>query len=99
MVNIDNLLGKIENKGATEQGKLTAEEFNTLVRAVIENQGSAKSISYNNGDKYYPDEQGNINFNIPIDVDESYSALLKTSLPITSEITITNDTFNIPLNF
>ena len=98
MVNIDNLLGKIENEGATEQGKLTAEEFNILVRAVIENQGSAKSVSYNNGIKYYPDEQGNVDLVIPITSDESYYAVLNTSIPLT-DIIITDNSFIVPLNF
>lgn len=34
MENINDLLNKIENKGETPQGKLSADEFNKLVRAV-----------------------------------------------------------------
>lgn len=45
--NIDNLAGKIENEGATPQGTLTADEWNQLIRATKENQGSVKKIIYN----------------------------------------------------
>lgn len=35
---IDNLNQKIENEGATSQGRLSAAEFNLLVNAAIESQ-------------------------------------------------------------
>ena len=56
MENLDELLNKIENKGETPQGKLSADEFNKLVRAVKDNQGGVKTISYNSGVKLKPDE-------------------------------------------
>jgi hypothetical protein len=36
MTNIDDLNNKIENQGKTEQGKLSALEWNTLVDSVVE---------------------------------------------------------------
>lgn len=57
---ITNLLGKVENGGETPQGMLSAQEFNTLVTAVIENQGGVRSVSYNGGVKVKPDESGNV---------------------------------------
>ena len=45
MVDITSLRGKIENDGATDAGMLRAEEFNTLVKAVIEKGASTKSIA------------------------------------------------------
>ncbi len=44
---IKDLAGKVENEGATPEGTLPAEQFNRLVQAVIENQGSVKKIIYN----------------------------------------------------
>lgn len=35
---ITHLLGKTQNGGATPQGKLSADEFNLLVQAVVETQ-------------------------------------------------------------
>lgn len=50
---ISGLLGKIENEGSTDAGRLTAKEFNTLVQAVGEVQnkveGTIKGIKYNGG--------------------------------------------------
>ena len=45
--NIKDLGNKIENEGATPQGTLTAEEWNRMIQATIENQGSIKKIIYN----------------------------------------------------
>ena len=59
-IDLTGLLNKVENKGETPQGKLSAEEFNTLVQAVRENQGSVRSVSYNSGVKIKPDENGNV---------------------------------------
>ena len=50
---ISGLLGKTENEGSTDAGRLTAKEFNTLVQAVGEVQtkveGTIKGIKYNGG--------------------------------------------------
>lgn len=50
---ISSLLGKVENDGSTDSGRLTAAEFNTLVNAVGEVQnkveGTIKGIKYNGG--------------------------------------------------
>jgi hypothetical protein len=50
---ISGLLGKTENEGSTDKGRLTAAEFNTLVSAVGEVQnkveGTIKGIKYNGG--------------------------------------------------
>ena len=77
MIDISGLLNKVENKGATAQGKLSAEEFNTLVAAVQENQGSVRSISYNYGTKLFPDENGNVNLVI---AESNYELSLKTTV-------------------
>lgn len=77
MIDISGLLNKIENKGATAQGKLSAEEFNLLVSAVQENQGGVRSVSYNYGNKVFPDESGNVNLVI---VDSNYELSLKTTV-------------------
>ena len=60
MEDLTGLLNKVENKGETPQGKLSAEEFNKLVRAVRENQTSVRTVSYNGGVKVRPDENGNV---------------------------------------
>ena len=48
---ISGLLGKTENDGSTDAGRLTADEWNKLVSAVQENQravnGAMKGINYN----------------------------------------------------
>ena len=60
--NISDLNTKVENEGMNEQGRLSASEFNRIVTAVMENQGSVHSISVNTPTtKYYPDEDGNAN--------------------------------------
>ena len=43
--NISDLKNKIENDGANSQGKLSAEEFNRLVQAVIENQSAVLELT------------------------------------------------------
>lgn len=45
MINIDDLNDKIENQGKTEQGKLTADEWNSLVDSVIELQQLPEQVS------------------------------------------------------
>lgn len=42
--NITNLNNKIENEGATSQGRLSAAEFNLLVNAAIESQEKIAEI-------------------------------------------------------
>ena len=44
---LTSLLNKVDNNGATSDGKLTAAEFKTLVRAVQECQGGVKKIVRN----------------------------------------------------
>jgi hypothetical protein len=48
-------------RGKQEGDELTAEEFDTLVQAVQENQNSVKSVSLNNSTPVEPDENGNVN--------------------------------------
>lgn len=43
--NISDLKNKIENDGANSQGELSAEEFNRLVQAVIENQSAVLELT------------------------------------------------------
>ena len=74
---LTGLLNKTENKGETPQGRLSAEEFNTLVQAVRENQGSVRSVSYNSGVKIKPDENGNVDLII---TDSNYVLRLKTTV-------------------
>ena len=74
---ITNLGSKIEDGGKTPDGKLTASEFNTLIRAVQENQNSVKTISYNSGVKLKPDENGNVDI---IVTDSNYILNLKTTV-------------------
>lgn len=59
--NIEDLLNKVENGGATPAGKLSAPEFVRMVQAVMENQGSVHSVSLNNGTPVSPDGNGNVN--------------------------------------
>lgn len=76
-VDLTGLLNKTENKGETPQGRLSAEEFNTLVQAVRENQGSVRTVSYNSGVKIKPDENGNVDLII---TDSNYVLRLKTEV-------------------
>lgn len=77
MEDITGLLNKVENKGATPEGKLSADEFNKLVRAVIDNQSSVRTVSYNNGTKIKPDDEGNVNLII---TESNYVLRLKTTV-------------------
>lgn len=56
--NIDDLLNKVENEGMNEQGRLGANEFNRLVQAVKECQGSAKSVKFGGLDPVSPNDDG-----------------------------------------
>lgn len=44
MEDISGLTGKVENEGLTSKGRLSAEEFNTLVSAVIESQEGLETL-------------------------------------------------------
>ena len=77
MEDLTGLLNKVENKGETPQGKLSADEFNQLVRAVRENQQSVRTVSYNGGVKIRPDENGNVDLII---TESNYILRLKTTV-------------------
>ena len=77
MEDLTGLLNKVENKGETPQGKLSADEFNKLVRAVRENQSSVRTVSYNGGVKIRPDENGNVDLIIS---ESNYVLRLKTTV-------------------
>lgn len=77
LTDLTDLLNKIENKGETSQGKLTASEFNTLVQAVRENQKAVRSVSFNGGAKYRPDDEGHVDL---ILTESNYVLTLKASI-------------------
>ena len=77
MEDLTGLLNKVENKGETPQGKLSADEFNKLVRAVRENQQGVRTVSYNGGVKIRPDENGNVDLVI---TESNYILRLKTTV-------------------
>ena len=81
---IKDLAGKVENEGATPQGTLPAEQFNRLVQAVIENQGSVKKIIYNK--KELPNNNGVVEIE-PISSDSRFS--LSTTDNLTQIVNIT----------
>ena len=81
---IRDLAGKVENEGATPEGTLPAEQFNRLVEAVIENQGSVKKIIYNK--KELPNKNGVVEIE-PISSDSRFS--LSTSDNLTQIVNIT----------
>ena len=95
MENLDELLNKIENKGETPQGKLSADEFNKLVRAVKDNQGGVKTISYNSGVKLKPDENGNVDIIVS---ESNYILNLKTTVDGVAPYKVAlGNTFNMRL--
>ena len=59
-IDISTLGGKIENDGASAQGRVSAAEWNTLITAVQECQNPVKSISYNGGSAFSPDANGRV---------------------------------------
>ena len=62
MIDLTPLQNKVENDGATAQGRLGSQEFNTLVNAAIELQDTTvRSISLNSSTPIEPDEDGNVN--------------------------------------
>lgn len=68
------LLGKQDNTD-DESGKVHANEWNTLVEAVQENQGSVMSIMYN-GRSFKPDENGQVKI---IDTGSNYLFQIPTT--------------------
>lgn len=74
---IKDLAGKVENEGATPEGTLPAEQFNRLVQAVIENQGSVKKIIYNK--KELPNNNGVVEIE-PISSDSRLSLTTSDNL-------------------
>ena len=83
---IKDLAGKVENEGATPEGTLPAEQFNRLVQAVIENQGSVKKIIYNK--KELENKNGVVEIN-PISSDSRLS--LTTSDNLEKIVSITGE--------
>ena len=63
---ISDLLSKIDNHPDDPEGKLTAAEFNRLVRAVRQNQNSVMSVAINSGSPTYPDENGNVRLTLDL---------------------------------
>lgn len=63
---ISGLRGKVENEGMNEQGRLSANEFDTLVKAVMENQNGVKKISVNSGTPVLPDAEGKVDLTIAL---------------------------------
>lgn len=62
MATIDELGNKIENAGTTKQGKLSADEWNSLIDIVRDVSGNAvRSVSINNGQVFLPDSSGRVN--------------------------------------
>ena len=66
-IDISKLNSKTENEGTTESGRLTANDWNTLVNAVAENQvavaGTIKGITYN-GNNYTKVVNGMLEMNV-----------------------------------
>ena len=93
--NITELGSKIEDGGKTPAGKLSAAEWNTLIRAVQENQNGVKTISYNSGVKLRPDENGNVDI---IVTDSNYILNLKTTVEGTAPYKVAlGNNFNLKL--
>ena len=57
IADLQPLLGKVENDGATDEGRCSAAEFNILVQALIECIGGVKKINFQ-GTQYTPNENG-----------------------------------------
>ena len=89
-IDITDLNNKIQNDGENERGRLSADEFNRLVGAVIDLQSSeVKSITINNGNvKFIPDDTGNINLMIS---DSNYRIAITTTVEGTTP-------YNVALN-
>lgn len=103
-MNINDITTKIENQGTTSEGKLTAEEFNTLVDTVknntqILNSSVIKSITIN-GDTQHPDSNGHVDFTVITESDESYYAFIE--IPDNyknTNIAILKDVFKVPIRY
>lgn len=89
-IDVTDLSNKIHNEGDTAQGRLSADEFNRLVNAVVELQSSGvQSITVNNGEvKFRPDDTGNINLMIS---ESNYNLSMTTTVS-------GNPPYNIALN-
>ena len=89
-IDVTDLSNKIHNEGDTAQGRLSADEFNRLVNAVVELQSTGvKSMTINNGEvKFRPDDNGNVNLMIS---ESNYNLSLTTTVS-------GNPPYNIALN-
>ena len=63
---ISDLLSKIDNHPDDPEGKLTAQEFVRLVRAVRQNQNSVMGISVNGNTPQTPDAEGTVRLTIDL---------------------------------
>ena len=57
ITDLQPLLGKVENDGATDAGRCSAAEFNIIAQALIESIGGVKRIRFQ-GTQFTPDENG-----------------------------------------
>ena len=92
-IDISDLRNKVQNEGATDDGKLSAPEWNRLVEAVIQNQSSVKAVKLGGLDPKYPDSEGIVE--IPV-ISDSWTNVLRVQRIITengetSYDTITNE--------
>ena len=104
---ISGLLGKTENEGSTNAGRLTATEWNKLVSAVQEvqtkSEGTIKGIKYNNTQVFdVIDEQGYLTMTInnpegtlTIDLDAPDPYIARgASCPVTVRVSSKDDSGN-----
>jgi len=96
MTDIQDLLNKIENAGATDAGRLTAAEFVRVIQAIRECQGGIKKITFNSTD-YTPDANGKVVMTI-LDSGVSYVVQLDT-LSSQSSIISTDETVKLRMRF
>ena len=96
MIDLNSLLGKTENDGATPAGNLTAAEWNKLVEAVIENQGGVRSINFQNT-VFKPDENGVLNLIFVTDA-EKYNMVAKVTKTL-DEITVRGNSNTITFEY
>lgn len=75
---ISSLLGKVENGGQSEAGRVSAREFNTLVTAVMESQNPIKTVILNGVPKT-PDASGNVELTVAVEVPTKTSQLTNDS--------------------
>ena len=74
------LLGKVENDGATEAGRCSADEFNILVQAIIECVGGVKRINFQ-GTQFAPNENGVLDLIYTDDANTYQMVARVTSVP------------------